>query len=120
MQYADGLEMRSWGEINRADIRHPLSGSMGLLARWLDMPYDALAGDSNMPRVARPDFGASERFAVSPGNEENGYMHMPAGQSGHPLSEFYRAGHDDWVQGRPTAFLPGKSVHTLRLGAATR
>jgi penicillin amidase len=47
-------------------------------------------------------------------------MHMPAGQSRHPLSEFYRAGHDDWVQGRPTAFLPGKSVHTLRLGAATR
>ena len=34
----------------------------------------------------RPGFGASERFAVSPGHEAQAYFHMPGGQSGHPLS----------------------------------
>jgi MoxR-like ATPase len=83
-----GLGERSWGEFNRADIRHPLSPSLGFLARWLDMPREPLDGDSNVPRVVRSDFGASERFGVSPGNEQNGYLHMPAGQSGHPFRTF--------------------------------
>ncbi len=79
------------------------------------MPREPLNGDSNMPNAQGPGFGASERYAVSPGDEENGYMHMPAGQSGHPLSDFYRAGHDDWVHGRPSSFLPGAPVHRLLL-----
>lgn len=116
--YADGLENRTWGEINMAAIRHPLSPAVPFLARWLDMPAEPLAGDSNMPRVQSPGFGASERFAVSPGDEESGYLHMPSGQSGHPLSNFYAAGHDDWVDGRPSRFLPGEAVHVLTLKAA--
>ena len=68
-----------------------------------------------MPRVAGPDFGASERMVVSPGHEADGIVHMPGGQSGHPLSPFWGAGHDDWVHGRPTPFLPGETRHTLTL-----
>ena len=52
---------------------------------------------------------------VSPGDEANGLMHMPTGQSGHPLSKFYRKGHDEWVHGRPSPFLPGEPQHTLEL-----
>ncbi|MCG8371260.1 MAG: penicillin acylase family protein, partial [Proteobacteria bacterium] len=113
--YEDGIEQRSWGERNTAAIRHPLSRALPLLSAWLDMPREPLHGDANMPRVQSPAFGASERFAVAPGDEANGYLHMPAGQSGHPLSEYYRAGHADWVQGRATAFLPGPPQHILRL-----
>ena len=40
---------------------------------------------------------------------------MPGGQSGHPLSPYYRAGHEAWVAGEPTPFLPGPAVHRLRL-----
>jgi penicillin amidase len=40
---------------------------------------------------------------------------MPGGQSGHPLSPFYRAGHADWVRGRATPFLPGPAAHVLTL-----
>jgi len=111
----DGLEQRTWGERNTATIRHPLSRALPMLSAWLDMPREPLNGDSNMPNAQGPGFGASERYAVSPGDEENGYMHMPAGQSGHPLSDFYRAGHDDWVHGRPSSFLPGAPVHRLVL-----
>jgi penicillin G amidase len=113
-----GLEHRRWGERNIARIRHPLSRSVSVFSRWLDMSPEPLDGDSNMPRVMSPDFGPSERFAVSPGDEKNGYLHMPAGQSGHPMSDFYRAGHDDWAQGRATPFLPGDTVHLLTLSSA--
>jgi len=119
-KFTGGLARRSWGERNMAAIRHPLSRAIPMLSRWLDMPREPLHGDWNMPRAQSPDFGASERFAVSPGDESNGYLHMPAGQSGHPMSKFYRAGHDDWVQARPAGFLPGPARHTLRLLATAR
>jgi penicillin amidase len=116
--YDDGLDRRTWGERNTASIRHPLSRAVPFLSGWLDMPAEPLPGDSNLPRAQGPSFGASERFAVSPGDEGNGYLHMPAGQSGHPMSEFYRVGHDDWVKGRPSPFEPGEPVHTLLLKPA--
>ncbi len=113
--YDGSLSQRTWGERNTAAIQHPLSRAVPILARWLDMPRDLLPGDSNMPRAQGPRFGASERFAVAPGDEANGYLHMPAGQSGHPLSAYYSRGHQDWVQGHATAFLPGAAKHTLTL-----
>jgi penicillin amidase len=112
---ASGLAERTWGEANTAAIRHPLSGSIPVLGRWLDMPAVPLDGAVHMPRVQRASFGSSERFAVSPGREQSGFFHMPGGQSGHPLSPFYRAGHDAWVNGDPTPFLPGPERHRLDL-----
>lgn len=113
-QCAD-LERCRWGEVNRASIRHPISEAVPFLARFLDMPADALPGDWSTPRVQSSRFGASERFAVSPGREAEGYFHMPGGQSGHPLSPFYRAGHAAWVKGEATPFLPGDPEHVLVL-----
>lgn len=108
----------TWGARNTSRIRHPLSGALGGLARFLDMPAVPVAGDDDMPRVAAPSFGASERFAVSPGREAEAYLHIPGGQSGHPLSPFYRKGFDDWVVGRPQPLLPGATAHTLTLEPA--
>lgn len=68
-----------------------------------------------MPRVQGRISGASERMVVSPGREEQGLFHMPGGQSGHPLSRWFLAGHDDWTEGRPTPLLPGAPAHTLTL-----
>lgn len=111
---AGGLDARTWGERNTARIAHPVSrGLPDFLARFLDMPHEPLPGDSNMPRVQGPSFGASERFAVAPGGEAHGYFMMAGGQSGHPLSPYYGSGHADWVAGRPTPFLPGPAQHTL-------
>ena len=88
---------------------------MPLLSGLLDMPATAMPGDWSTPRVQSPVFGASERFAVEPGREQDGYFHMPGGQSGHPLSPFYRAGHEAWVRGEPTPFLPGPAEYVLTL-----
>ncbi|MFT3783609.1 MAG: penicillin acylase family protein [Nibricoccus sp.] len=106
----------AWGDHNRADIHHPLARAFpGFLGRWLRAPADPLPGDNDVPRVLAPQKGASERFAVSPGHEAEGIFHMPGGQSGHPLSPYFLAGHEAWVKGEPTPFLPGPAAHTLTL-----
>jgi penicillin amidase len=109
------LEDRRWSEFNVTAFRHPLSAAVPLLGRWLDMPRHELPGDLYTPRMAWGSVGASERMVVSPGREAEGIMHMPTGQSGHPLSPFYANSHGAWVKGEPTPFLPGRPVHSLTL-----
>lgn len=110
------LQERHWGERNTAAICHPLSGAIPVIGkRLLCMPRDPLRGDTHMPLVAAPGFGASQRMVVAAGFEQDGIIHMPGGQSGHPMSPFWGAGHQSWVKGEPTPFLPGPAEHTLRL-----
>ena len=114
-------DTKTWGEANTSSIRHPLlRGMPAWLSAWADMPSHPQAGDNDMPRVARPAFGASERFAVSPGHEKEGTFHMPGGQSENPRSPYFRAGHQAWAQGTPQPFLPGLTKHTLLLQPPTR
>jgi penicillin amidase len=109
------LSRRTWGQMNRVQIRHPMSRFLPLSAGWLDMPARPLPGDMEMPRVQLPNFGATLRMVVSPGREQEGIFHMPAGQSGHPRSAHYRDSHRAWERGEPTPFLPGPPVGTLTL-----
>jgi len=105
----------TWGRHNLVRVRHPLSRALPALARLIDMPSLELPGDGDMPRVQQVAFGASERFAVSPGHEQEGYFLLPGGQSGHPLSPFYRSGFLAWAHGEPQPFLPGPTRYTLTL-----
>jgi len=109
------LAKATWGQQNTSTIQHPLSNAVPFIGRWLDMPPIPLPGDSYMPRIQGKGFGASERMVVSPGHEESGILHMPTSQSGHPWSPYYGLGHDDWVKGNPSPFLPGETKYTLTL-----
>jgi penicillin amidase len=110
------LAEHTWGDRNRARIQHPIGRAVPFLGRWLDMPADPLPGAwADAPRMQHPEYGASERFAVSPGKEDQAYFHMPCGQSGHPLSPHYRDGHAAWLHGERTPLLPGPTVHVLTL-----
>lgn len=114
-QDGKALAQQTWGARNTLAMHHPFAKVVPRLKGWLGMPAQPLPGDVDTPRVQGVDFGASQRMVVSPGHEQSGLFHMPGGQSGHPLSPFYRAGHEAWVQGAPTAFLPGATRHELRL-----
>ncbi|MBB3195035.1 penicillin acylase family protein [Roseateles terrae] len=107
------LAQATWGHQNSSRIQHVMAKAIPALSRWLDMPSAPQSGDTNMPHVAGPAFGQSERLVVSPGREENGWLSMPGGQSGHPLSPFYGAGHEDWVNARPTPLLAGSVQHRI-------
>jgi penicillin amidase len=108
-QAGGALEAFTWGAANPSDVRHPLTRAIPALSIVLDPRNGPQAGDLYQPRVAAPGFGASERFVVAPGHEATGIFHMPAGQSGHPLSPYFNLGHADWAVGRPSPFLPGEA-----------
>ena len=108
------LSTRRWGDVNASAIRHPMSAALPGTSWLLDAPREPLPGDTLSPRAQAPAFGASQRMVVAPGREAQGLFHMPGGQSGHPLSPFYGAGHADWVNGTPTPFLPGPAQHRLQ------
>ena len=88
---------------------------MPWLGRFLSMPRDALPGDTYVPRVLTPRTGASQRLVASPGHEATGILHMPGGQSGHPLSPHFGDQQRAWVEGTPVPLLPGAAVHNLTL-----
>lgn len=109
------LSKARWGTLNSAEIQHPLTKALPFLGRWLNMPADPLAGDRHMPRVQLKVHGQSERMVVSPGHEADGILVIPAGQSGHPLSEFYAADHVYWLGEKPLGFLPQAEKYSLQL-----
>ena len=117
---AGPLAERTWGEENVVHIRHPLSPALPpplsrILAPFLDAPPRGLPGDTGLPRSQDGDHGPSNRFAVAPGREGAGILHMPGGQSGHPGMPYYLSGHRDWEEGRATPFLAGPTEWTLTL-----
>lgn len=115
------IDRARWGRFNRLEILHPFGRVFPrLFTGWLDMPVVEMPGGRNLPRIQAPSFGASERLVVSPGHEDQGLFEMPTGQSGHPLSPFYRSDEDAWVRGAATPLLPGPARHWLILEPLAR
>jgi penicillin amidase len=110
------LENLNWGRVNKAEVFHPLTrGDRSPFGALLNMPADSLPGCNFSVCSSEPSYGASVRMVVSPGREDAGVLHMPCGQSGHPLSESYDDQHPYWVRQEPLPFLPGPASHTLTL-----
>ncbi|OCQ19159.1 hydrolase [Pseudoalteromonas luteoviolacea] len=104
-----------WGKVNALTVQHPFSKQMPVLSRFLDMPTAPGFGDSYMPAVQKRSFGASQRFIAQPGHLHKAVMTVAGGQSGHPLSPYYRSGFTAYAQGQLTPLLPGGVVHTIEL-----
>ncbi len=105
-----GLKAFTWGAYTALAIHHPMSAFVPGLGLLTDPPHDQTPGEfGHMPRIGAGGYGASERMVVSPGHEENGFFHMPSGQTGHPLSPYFNKGHQNWVKGVKSPFLPGKT-----------
>jgi penicillin amidase len=99
----------TWGQRNSARIAHPFARSLPRWASsWLSMPADPLPGDSNMPRVLGPSFGASERFVVSPGHEAAGIFHMPGGRARTRIRPTSGRGTRPGSAGTPPRSFPGR------------
>ena len=89
-----------WSTWNITTYRHPLSASLPLVDRWLDMPRQTLPGDLYTPNMHWNANASSERMIVSPGRESEGIMHMPTGQSGHLSSPHYFDQNELWRTGQ--------------------
>ena len=104
------LDQLTWGTIHKTKISHPL-GFIPILGKILNMPQKPLPGGYHCVRATN----ASERMVISPGHHGEGLLHIPCGQSGHPLSENYKDQYSYWLKGKPLPFLPGQTTHTLTL-----
>jgi penicillin G amidase len=112
---AAGAEGASWGDFNPPHIVHPLSGALGPLGSLLDLSERPQPGCPECVRAFAGDSGASERLVVSPGHESDGILHMPGGQSGHPLSPHYRDQHESWALGLRRPLLVSETRTWLEL-----
>jgi penicillin amidase len=112
---AGGLAGFTWGAVNHVGIHHPVARALPALGLLTDPPDVPEAGDSMIPRVAIPGFGASERLVVSPGHEETGLFEMPVGQAGNPWAPYFLAGQGAWVNGTALPLLPGPARWELML-----
>ncbi|MGY6274874.1 penicillin acylase family protein [Methylomonas sp. MgM2] len=89
-----------WSEVHRIELHHPFSRISPLLAKFLDMPSFGSDGCASVcVKVMGTSHSASERLVLSPAHPEDAIFHMPAGQSGHPLSEHYRDQQPLWQYG---------------------
>jgi penicillin amidase len=96
-----------WGEASRVRMAHrPLDAVVGL-ARLFSLEAEG-GGDAGTVAVARylprdpytTVMAASLRMVVDLGEESTFHAILPAGQSGHPLSEHYRDQTEAWQNGR--------------------
>ncbi len=105
----------TWNQINVADYTHPLSSAIPGLGKFLDFPRDPLPGCRFCIRVDSATGAASMRLVVSPAYLEDGILHMPGGQSGHPFSKHYKDQHPYWVNGIPIPLMSKEFGHRLKL-----
>lgn len=112
-RYGSNMAAWRWGDVNALKVQHPFSKQMPMLSGLLDMPTTQAFGDTFMPAVQGKSFGASQRFIAQPGHLENAILTVAGGQSGHPLSPFYRTGFNDYAGGGNTPLLPGKITHQI-------
>lgn len=107
---------RSWGARNTGAVAHPFSALLpGWLRSRLDMAARAVPGDTDVPRVSAPAFGASQRLVVAPGAEERGILHLPGGANAHPLSGSREGDYAAWVAGEAVPIRPGPTAHRRTL-----
>ena len=106
------METLAWGKVNALSVEHPFASQIPLVGSMLNMQQVQGFGDTYMPAVQAPSFGASERFFVSPGHLEDAILTLPGGQSGHPLSDFFTAGFNDYATHAVTPLLPGEPIHS--------
>ena len=106
------METLAWGKVNALSVEHPFASQIPLVGSMLNMQEVEGFGDTYMPAVQAPSFGASERFFVSPGHLEDAILTLPGGQSGHPLSEFFTAGFNDYATHAATPLLPSEPIHS--------
>jgi penicillin amidase len=112
---ASSIDKVTWGCVSQTRIEHPFSQAMPIMGSLLlNMPAEPIPGCRQCVRLTTSRGGASERMVVAPGHEASAVFHMPAGQSGHPLSEFYRDQHPNWVKGTASELLVGKTKYWLK------
>ncbi|HEY0794208.1 MAG TPA: penicillin acylase family protein [Acidisarcina sp.] len=116
-------DLKSWtyGSMHGVEVSHPLYRLLPFFKGWTGTGLQPQSGDGSTVKQVGRDFGPSQRFTVDWSNVDAATENVVMGESGNPLSPYYRDQWPYWYEGKTIAlpFSEGAvataTAHTLRL-----
>jgi penicillin amidase len=111
----------SYGSWHVVDIEHPLAGFLPLVGRVAGTGEQPQSGDTTTVKQVGRAFGPSQRFTMDWSNIDGSTENIVLGESGNPLSPYFRDQWSAWYGGTTFAFpfipaaVTAQTQHTLRL-----
>ncbi|MGB8028179.1 MAG: penicillin acylase family protein [Terracidiphilus sp.] len=117
------LDVSHWayGRWHVVNIEHPFAAFLPLIARVAGTGPQPQSGDGTTVKQVGRDFGPSQRFTMDWSDIDTSTENIVLGESGNPLSPYFRDQWNDWYNGTTFAlpFTPAdvaaQTTHTLRL-----
>ncbi|MGP8176269.1 MAG: penicillin acylase family protein [Terracidiphilus sp.] len=111
----------SYGSWHKIDIEHPLARFLPLIGRVAGTGAQPMGGDGTTVKQIGPNVAPSQRFTMDWSDIDGSTENIVMGESGNPLSPYFRDQWKDWYNGTTFAlpFSPAavaaQTRHTLRL-----
>jgi penicillin amidase len=111
----------SYGSWHTIDIEHPLARFLPLIGRIAGTGPQPISGDTTTVKQIGSDVAPSQRFTMDWSNVDGSTENIVLGESGNPLSPYFKDQWNDWYNGTTFAlpFTPAavaaQTRHTLRL-----
>jgi penicillin G amidase len=111
----------TYGSWHVVDIEHPLAAFLPLIGRVAGTGPQPQSGDGTTVKQVGRDFGPSQRFTMDWSNIDGSTENIVLGESGNPLSPYFRDQWNDWYNGTTfalpftSAAVAAQTTHTLRL-----
>ena len=110
-----------YGYAHPVEIAHPLYGLLPWFKEWTGTGVQPQSGDTSTVKQVGRTFGPSQRFTMDWSNPDGATENIVMGQSGDPLSAYYRDQWPYWYNGKTFALpfmdasVSASTSHTLRL-----
>jgi penicillin amidase len=116
-------DLRQWryGYMRPVDVEHPLYGLLPWFKSWTGTGVQPQSGDGTTVKQVHRTFGPSQRFTIDWSNIDGATEDITMGESGDPLSAYYRDQWPYWYGGTTFALpfsdsaVAAATAHTLRL-----
>ena len=111
----------TYGNWHVVDVEHPLTALLPILTRVAGTGPQPQSGDGTTVKQVGRTLGPSQRFTMDWSNIDGSTENIVLGESGNPLSPYFRDQWNDWYNGTTFAlpFTPAvvaaQTRHTLRL-----
>lgn len=115
------VSMWTYGSWHVVDIEHPLANFVPFIGRIAGTGPHPQSGDATTVKQVGRTLGPSQRFTMDWGNIDGSTENIVLGESGNPLSPYFRDQWNDWYNGTTFAlpFTPAavaaQTTQTLRL-----
>ena len=101
----------TYGSWHVVDIEHPLAGFLPMIGRIAGTGPQPQSGDGTTVKQVGRTLGPSQRFTMDWSNIDGSTENIVLGESGNPLSPYFRDQWNDWYNGTTFAL----TKHTLHL-----